>query len=267
MRDVMKPATSKRSAPRVLLITGGANGIGRVLVQRFLAQGCAVATIDPDQRANAELTQDATRAGTAGRLLVIRGDVSREPVVRSAVRTLLRRFGRLDALINNAARTDAATGPIERLSLSTWNRFIGSGLTGAFLCVKHAVPALRRAQGAIINIASTRALQSEPRTEAYAATKGGVVALTHALAISLGPDIRVNCISPGWIATDVRTGSGHRAPQLSRSDHAQHPVGRVGRPQDIADLADYLLSSGATFITGQNLVLDGGMTRKMIYAE
>ena len=106
-----------------------------------------------------------------------------------------------------------------------------------------------------MNIASTRALQSEPDTEAYAASKGGLVALTHALALSLGPEVRVNCISPGWIA--------HQP--VRRKDHAQHPAGRVGQPQDVAELVAYLLSDAAGFVTGQNFVIDGGMTKKMIY--
>ncbi|HEX3133792.1 MAG TPA: SDR family NAD(P)-dependent oxidoreductase, partial [Planctomycetota bacterium] len=191
----MTTTTTTTAAPaRVLFITGGANGIGRDLVQRFLGQGAAVATIDPDRRGNADLTAAAARDGTQDRLLVIRGDVSREPVVRSALRITLRRFGRLDAVINNAALSEAHTGPVEQLFLKTWSRYLGIGLTGAFLCAKHATPALRRTRGAIINIASTRALQSEAQSEAYAATKSGIVALTHALAISLGPDIRVNCI-------------------------------------------------------------------------
>jgi NAD(P)-dependent dehydrogenase (short-subunit alcohol dehydrogenase family) len=126
-----------------------------------------------------------------------------------------------------------------------------------FLMAKHAAPHLRRTRGAIVNIASTRALQSEPDSEPYAASKGGVVALTHALALSLGPRVRVNCVSPGWIDT--------RAAKLSRADHAQHPVGRVGRPEDVAELVAFLLSDAAGFATGQNYVLDGGMTRKMIY--
>ena len=109
----------------------------------------------------------------------------------------------------------------------------------------------------MVNIASTRALQSEPDTEAYAAAKGGVVALTHALAMSLGPEVRVNCVSPGWIDTGKN--------EISRADHAQHPVGRVGRPQDVAELVAFLLSDAAGFATAQNYVLDGGMARKMIY--
>jgi NAD(P)-dependent dehydrogenase (short-subunit alcohol dehydrogenase family) len=123
---------------------------------------------------------------------------------------------------------------------------------------KHAAPFLRIAKGAIVNIASTRAIQSERNSEAYAASKGGIVALTHALAVSLGPDVRVNCISPGWIETraDVKHSDAARS---------QHPAGRVGVPQDIAELADYLISAG--FVTGQNFVADGGMTTKMIYAD
>lgn len=116
---------------------------------------------------------------------------------------------------------------------------------------KHAVSHLRKTRGAIINLGSTRAVRSEPNTEPYAACKGAVVALTHALAISLGPDVRVNCVSPGWIAT---------------GEPAAAPVGRVARPEDVAGLCAWLLSDEAAFVTGQNLVIDGGMTRKMIYA-
>ena len=153
-------------------------------------------------------------------------------------------------------------------ALDDWNRMISTHLTGCFLCVKHASSYLRRACGAIVNIASTRAFQSEPNTEAYAAAKGGIVALTHALAISLGPDVRVNCIAPGWI--DVRNWrKGIRTPQpeLRPIDHTQHPVGRVGKPEDIASLTAFLLSDQAGFLTGQTFAADGGMTRKMVYVD
>ncbi|HSV26450.1 MAG TPA: SDR family oxidoreductase, partial [Sedimentisphaerales bacterium] len=130
-------------------------------------------------------------------------------------------------------------------------------LTGPFLTSKHAAPHIARNKGGIVNIASTRALMSEANTEAYSASKAGLVGLTHALAVSLGPDVRVNCISPGWIDTaDSR---------LSDADHAQHPAGRAGRPEDIAEMTLYLCSAAAGFITGQNFVVDGGMTKKMIY--
>jgi len=127
---------------------------------------------------------------------------------------------------------------------------------------------LQRTKGAIVNIASTRAIQSEPNTEAYSASKGGILALTHSLAMSLGPDIRVNCISPGWIdVSEWKKSQQAKKPHLTKMDHAQHPAGRVGKPEDIAALVAFLISDEAGFITGQNFVVDGGMTKKMIYEE
>ena len=229
---------------KAALVTGGAQGIGRATAALLAERGYRVAIADRD-----------AAAGRKTGMTFIRCDVSREPSVRACVRRVLKRFGRLDALVNNAGIASPGNGPIEKLKLAQWNRRIGVNLTGTFLMTKHAAPHLRRARGAIVNIASTRALQSEPDTEAYAASKGGLVALTHALALSLGPQVRVNCISPGWIA---------HAP-VKKRDHAQHPVGRVGRVQDVAELVAFLLSDAGGFATGQNYVLDGGMTRKMIY--
>jgi len=228
-------------AQKTALVTGAAQGIGAGIARVLAGRGYAVAVADLKKPA-------------AG-FFFVRTDVSREPAVRACVRAVLRRFGRLDALVNNAGLANAANGPVEKLALAEWNRRLGTNLTGVFLMTKHCVPQLRAARGAVVNIASTRALQSEAHTEAYAASKGGVVALTHALAMSLGPRVRVNCISPGWIA--------HA--KLRPKDHAQHPVGRAGRDADIAELVAYLLSDAAGFISGQNFVVDGGMTRKMIY--
>jgi NAD(P)-dependent dehydrogenase (short-subunit alcohol dehydrogenase family) len=194
-------------------------------------------------------------------------DVSDEDSVRRALASTVERFGTVDALVNNAGVADPAAGPVEALSLASWNRVLESNLTGAFLMAKHCAALLRKARGAIVNVASTLALQSEPNTEAYAASKGGLVALTHALALSLGPDVRVNCVSPGWIDVRAWKKRGALKPDpLSERDHVQHPAGRVGRPEDVAALIAYLLGPEASFVTGQNLVIDGGMTRKMIYA-
>ena len=141
-------------------------------------------------------------------------------------------------------------------------------VTGAYLCVKYCAPHMSAEGCSIINIASTRALMSEPNTEPYSASKGALLALTHSLAASLGPKIRVNAISPGWIETsEWRRKKDRKFVALRECDHKQHLVGRVGRPEDIAQAACYLTSQDASFITGTNIVIDGGMTVKMIYEE
>ena len=173
------------------------------------------------------------------------------------------RFGRIDALVCNAAIADPHNCTLESLDLAHWNRVLAVNLGGPMLLAKHCAPYLRAHCGAIVNLASTRAAQSEPDSEAYAASKGGLLALTHALAISLGPEIRVNAVSPGWI--DARDPSVRRAEPLSDADHAQHPAGRVGTVEDVAALVAWLLSRSAGFVTGQEFVIDGGMSRKMIY--
>jgi NAD(P)-dependent dehydrogenase (short-subunit alcohol dehydrogenase family) len=249
---------------RVVLVTGGAQGIGRGIAQAVLGTGGKVLIGDLDVDAGRACLREWD-VGDAAHFLKL--DVARESSVAGFVDAALQRFGRIDGLVNNAGLADPHVAPLADLDLQDWNRYLGSHLTGAFLCSKHALPALAEAGGAIVNIASTRALQSEPHTEAYAAAKGGLLAFTHALAISAGPGVRVNAISPGWISTEAwQKPIARRKSALSRKDHAQHPAGRVGTPEDIARLAVYLLSAQAGFVTGQDFVVDGGMARKMQYA-
>lgn len=250
---------SRSAASKTAVVTGGARGIGQGIVAHLLQNGYRVLFADCDNRAG-----DAARRrlNRWGEVRFERADVAVEADVDRLFARVAREFKRLDVLVNNAG-IGGFGQPVEQLPLSAWNRTLGVNLTGAFLCARRAVPWLRKSRGVIINIASTRALQSEPHSEAYAASKGGLVALTHALAISLGPAIRVHAISPGWI--DVRPPG--RRPKLRPEDHHQQPVGRVGKPADIAELVGFLTDPRSGFITGQNFVVDGGMTRKMIYLE
>jgi NAD(P)-dependent dehydrogenase (short-subunit alcohol dehydrogenase family) len=233
---------------RVALVTGAARGIGRGIVERLARDGFRVVGVDVEE-------------APPGPARMVRADVGDPAAVAEVVAGIEAEEGRLDVVVSNAGIMRRS--PPEDLSPETWNQVIRTNLTAAFLLARAAAPLLRRQGGrqggAIVTIASTRAHQSEPETEAYAASKGGLVALTHALSISLGPAIRVNCVSPGWIATQGEA--------LRPEDHAQHPAGRVGTVEDVAGLVAWLVGAEAGFVTGAEFILDGGMTRKMIYAE
>jgi NAD(P)-dependent dehydrogenase (short-subunit alcohol dehydrogenase family) len=241
------------SAP-VALVTGGAKGIGRAVAHHLLGTGWRIGIIDLPGSGLQRAFPPRSR-----KVIAIEGDIRNQRTISDAVAALLRRFDRLDAVVSNAGIM--IRKPLRRLTLAEWHRVIDTNLTATFLLARAAEKPLRKARGAIVTIASTRALMSEPDTESYSATKGGLVALSHALAGSLGPDVRVNCVSPGWIATE-------RHGVLRRKDHIQHPAGRVGKPEDIAEIVAWLLDAKRSgFVTGANFVVDGGMTRKMIYAE
>jgi NAD(P)-dependent dehydrogenase (short-subunit alcohol dehydrogenase family) len=230
---------------RVALITGAAHGIGLATAERLLRDGWHVVIAD--------CAEDPPSLPAR----YVQADVSDEPAVQSLIAGIRREEGRLDGLVCNAGFM--IRKPIRELSLAEWSSVLATNLTSTFLLVKAAEDLLRATKGSVVTVASTRAHQSEPDTESYAASKGGLLALTHALAISLGPDIRVNCVSPGWIDT--------KGEALRPEDHAQHPAGRVGRPEDTAAMIAWLLGPESGFVTGAEFVIDGGMTRKMIYEE
>ncbi len=244
---------------RVIFITGGAQGIGKGIARAFLEAGAKVVLVDCDREAGLAAEREMAALGEA---CFIEADIACEGAVKEAVAATLTRFGRLDVLVNNAGIN--ILKPLAELKLDEWQRVLAVNLTGALLCSRECAQELARRKGAIVNIASTRALMSEADSESYAASKGGLVALTHALAVSLGPNVRVNCISPGWIDVSTWRKNGQHE-QLSEADHRQHPAGRVGTPEDVARLALFLADPENGFLTGQNLILDGGMTRKMIY--
>ena len=243
-----------------IIVTGGAQGIGKIISQQLFKKSFSVSVFDLDEEALSEFKREIGFENIA----FFKTDVSDEENVQKSISESVKRFGNISGLINNAAIQ--IEKPVTELTLEEWNRVIGTNLTGAFLCTKHAATFLKNSKGNIINISSTRAFQSEPNTEAYSASKGGILALTHALAMSLGPEIRVNCISPGWIdVSGIKKKSKANQIQLSEADHLQHPAGRVGKPEDIANMVLFLLHDENDFITGQNFIIDGGMTKKMIY--
>jgi NAD(P)-dependent dehydrogenase (short-subunit alcohol dehydrogenase family) len=251
---------------KVVAVTGGAQGIGRAVSLHFARAGYAVSIADPDAPAGREVAEMIGIMG--GRSLFVRTDVGVPAQIERWVAATVAKLGCPDALVNNAGFGRGA--PFLKLKLRDFDRVLAVNLRGTFLCSQAMARRMAKARkrGAIVNIASTRAFMSEPGTEAYTASKGGIVALTHGMAMSLGSKgIRVNSVSPGWIETrDWQYSRRARKPVHTKLDRLQHPVGRVGRPEDIAE-ACYWLVEQAGFMTGQNITLDGGMTVKMIYED
>lgn len=250
---------------KVVVVTGAGQGIGREISRLFASEGAKVVIADIDCEAGLENEKFILERGNTA--LFIETDVSKESSIINMVDKTVKVYGTIDILINNAAIS--GMGNIFETGTEVWDAVISVNLRGPYLCTKHAGAIMKgQKKGCIINIASTRAFMSEQDTEAYSASKGGVIALTHSLAVSLGKHgIRVNSISPGWIDVSAYKKSSSKTPEavLTEEDHLQHPAGRVGTPMDIAKACLYLCSDDAGFITGTNLTIDGGMTVKMIY--
>ncbi|ADQ39762.1 short-chain dehydrogenase/reductase SDR [Caldicellulosiruptor acetigenus I77R1B] len=248
-----------------VVITGAAQGIGLVTALSFLENGATVFAIDNDREAIEDATFDFFDK-FKDRITFFECDLASAKELELVCHRIGETAGKIDVLVNNAAVS--STKWIEERSVDEWDRVIDVNLRAPYLMVKFLLPYLKEG-ASIVNIASTRALMSEPNTEPYSASKGGILALTHSLALSLSSrKIRVNAISPGWIETSNYKKRRHRQqPQLREIDHLQHPAGRVGVPEDIANAILFLSSEKSSFITGTNLIVDGGMTVKMIYEE
>lgn len=239
-----------------VIVTGVANGIGKAVAIAYAEAGWNTVLADIDDKQGTSCAFALTQAGHSARF--IHCDVSNPDDLTALVEKTIALFSGIHAVINNAGVSEFES-PLE-LTVESWDRVLNTNLRSCFLLSREAAPVMKDSHGgSIINIASTRALMSEKNSEAYAASKGGIVALTHALALSLSDfGIRVNCISPGWIKTSDYS-------SLRDVDHKQHPSRRVGKPGDIARACLFLTDPENDFITGENLVIDGGMTRKMIY--
>ncbi len=242
---------------KIAVVTGGANGIGRCIVEAFLDQGDYVAFADIDRESGEWLEQKVP-----SRLMFYHGDLAEENALTGFARAVIARFGRVDCLVNNACVS--RKGILSGCGFEDFEYVLRLGVAAPYhltrLLLNHFSPG-----ASIINIASTRAVMSQPDTESYTAAKGGIAALTHGLAVSLSGKVRVNCISPGWIDTSAYQTGKEQTAEFSDEDRLQHPAGRVGTPEDIAQLVLYLSSDKAGFITGENITVDGGMTRQMIY--
>jgi len=246
----------KNFAGKTVIITGGSNGIGRGIAKAFGKEGANVCVADREEEKGKDVVQIIEEAG--GKAAFYKTDVRIEDDIINLLDKVINDFGTIDILINNAGVSRFK--PLFELSTEEWEDVVFTNLRSVFIGSREAAKRMTQG-GRIINMASTRAIMSEPNSEAYASSKGGIVALTHALAASLQEkEITVNCISPGWIQTEDYQ-------ELREKDHLQHWSNRVGKPEDIAKACLYLADQENDFINGQNLIIDGGMTRKMIYEE
>lgn len=243
---------------KIVAVTGGAKGIGRCIAETFADHGASVALFDKDALSGQTFVE---RFGKHH--LFVSGDAACPADLERLSQAVLSKYGAIDILVNNACLSNR--GLLSRCSYEDFNEVLHVGVTAPYylslLFTKHFRPG-----ASIVNIASTRAFMSQRDTESYTAAKGGITALTHALAMSLTGIARVNSVAPGWIDTSAWQGASADTPLASSlADQLQHPSQRIGQPQDIARAVLFLCSAEAGFINGENLTVDGGMTRRMIY--
>lgn len=243
---------------RIVVITGAGRGIGRSIALEFSKEGAVVIIAEISETLGLEVKSEIEALG--GAVIFVQTDVSNVSQVEMLMKTIENEFGRIDVLVNNAGLSEFCDPLV--IDEQNWDRVLDTNLKGVFFASREAVKVMmKNGGGSIVNIASTRALMSEPNSEAYAASKGGILALTHAMAASFSKyNVTVNAILPGWIETGDYSA-------LREVDHSQHFSNRVGKPEDIARACLFLTLPENNFITGTQLVIDGGMTRKMIYEE
>ncbi|WP_113928998.1 SDR family oxidoreductase [Bacillus sp. P14.5] len=240
---------------KVAIITGGANGIGKAIVKRFSREGYTVILVDKEEDEGTRISMELKGEGKS--VIFKKCNVGNYAEVKKLFTDVENSYSKVDVLINNAGISKFKN--FWEMEEKDWDEVISTNLSSVFYLSKEAAPLMKEFGGSIINMASTRAAMSEPHTEAYSASKGGIVSLTHSLAMTLSEyNIRVNSISPGWIETGDYD-------SLREKDHFQHPSNRVGTPDDVARACLFLCHEENNFIIGENLVIDGGMTRKMIY--
>ncbi|QNO15294.1 glucose 1-dehydrogenase [Alkalicella caledoniensis] len=241
---------------KVVIITGAGKGIGKAIAQGFAQKGAKVIIAEIDTENGQGLEQQLTSQGLIAKF--VHTDAGNSKSIQDMVSDTMKEYGQIDILINNAAISHNSSLWVR--DDQDWERVIAVNLSGPYYAAKYASKHMaKNSSGNIINISSTRAFMSEAKTEPYSSSKGGIDTLTHSLAVSLGEyGIRVNSIAPGWIHT------GDEA-NLTKEDNKQHPTGRVGTVQDIVEACYYLASEKSSFMTGQNITIDGGMTKKMIY--
>ncbi|MBD8067412.1 glucose 1-dehydrogenase [Bacillus sp. PS06] len=243
---------------KVVIVTGAAHGIGKTVALTYAKKGANVVIADINEELGQQVTLHINNQD-GGKALFVKTDVSSQHEIISLIHKIMETFGKIDIVINNAGISTFKS--FYDVTIEEWDKVINTNLRSVFLVSQEAAKHMRlnKNGGAIVNIASTRAWMSEPNTECYSASKGGIVALTHSLAITLGEDkIKVNSVSPGWIEVNDYE-------ELREIDHKQHPSGRVGRAEDIARACLYLTDEANDFVTGIDLVVDGGMSKKMIY--